>query len=59
LIIESLKLKNPIYAPTASYGHFGRESYTKEGLEFFPWEKTDKEESLIRAIVPGEREGAL
>jgi S-adenosylmethionine synthetase len=59
LIIESLKLKNPIYAPTASYGHFGRESYTKEGLEFFPWEKTDKEEALIRAIVPGEREGAL
>ncbi len=46
LIIESLNLKNPIYLPTASYGHFGRQSYTKEGLEFFPWEKTDKAEEL-------------
>jgi S-adenosylmethionine synthetase len=42
LIIEQLKLKNPIYSPTASYGHFGRESYSENGLDFFTWEKTDK-----------------
>jgi S-adenosylmethionine synthetase len=36
-IIDHLKLKRPIYLPTASYGHFGRD--TKDGL--FPWENTD------------------
>ena len=46
LIIEHLKLKNPIFLPTASYGHFGRKSYEKDGLEFFTWEKTDKAEEL-------------
>ena len=29
-IIERFQLKNPIYEPTASYGHFGRDSYEKE-----------------------------
>lgn len=29
-IIKNLKLKNPIYEPTAAYGHFGREPYEKE-----------------------------
>lgn len=39
-IIESLKLRRPIYRKTASYGHFGR-------LEpEFLWEKTDKAQSL-------------
>jgi S-adenosylmethionine synthetase len=33
-----LDLLRPIYQPTASYGHFGREE--------FPWEKTDKAEIL-------------
>jgi S-adenosylmethionine synthetase len=46
LIIEHLKLKNPIYSPTASYGHFGRRPYSENGLEFFTWEKTDKIEEL-------------
>jgi S-adenosylmethionine synthetase len=46
LIIEHLKLKNPIYSPTASYGHFGRKSYEENGNEFFTWEKTDKAEEL-------------
>jgi len=46
LIIEELKLKTPIYSPTSSYGHFGRQSYKQDGLEFFPWEKTDKLEKL-------------
>jgi S-adenosylmethionine synthetase len=28
-IIKNLGLKNPIYEPTAAYGHFGRDSYKK------------------------------
>ena len=37
-ISKTLGLKAPIYAKTASYGHFGREG--------FPWEKTDKADEL-------------
>ena len=37
-ISKTLGLKAPIYAKTASYGHFGREG--------FPWEKTDKVNEL-------------
>ncbi len=39
LIIQYLKLKNPIYSPTASYRHFGREPYKENGNEFFTWEE--------------------
>lgn len=39
-IIRELKLKRPIYAKTAAYGHFGR---SEEG---FSWEKLDKVEIL-------------
>lgn len=39
-IIESLKLRRPIYRKTASYGHFGRMEPE------FLWEKTDKVEAL-------------
>ena len=39
-IIEMLDLRRPIYRPTASYGHFGREN------EGFTWEKTDKAAAL-------------
>ena len=35
---EMLNLLQPIYKKTAAYGHFGREE--------FPWEATDKAESL-------------
>jgi S-adenosylmethionine synthetase len=35
---KHLQLHNPIYEPTAAYGHFGREP-TAEG--HFTWEKTD------------------
>src|SRR5713226_2112634 len=41
-IIETLDLKRPIYQPTASYGHFGRQP--EKGL--FPWEKSDKVDQL-------------
>ena len=38
-IREMLKLNNPIYEITSSYGHFGRKP-TNKGE--FSWEKTDK-----------------
>ena len=41
-ITQTLGLKAPIYAKTASYGHFGREG--------FPWEKTDKVEELKKNL---------
>lgn len=40
-IIEHFKLRNPIYAQTAAFGHFGRKE--------FPWEKTDKVAALKAA----------
>ena len=43
-IIEALDLLRPIYAQTASYGHFGRE------LPNFTWERTDRAEALKSAI---------
>ena len=49
-MIRHLRLLQPIYVPTAAYGHFGRE-YRKDGkLEFFTWEKTDKVAELRRAL---------
>lgn len=59
-IEHNLKLRNPIYLETASYGHMGREHYvanktfnkgkrnemTVENLEFFTWEKLDKVENI-------------
>ena len=39
-IIQTLNLLRPIYAKTASYGHFGRDEPE------FTWEKTDKAELL-------------
>ena len=41
-IINSLKLKAPLYRTLAAYGHFGREG--------FPWEITDKAEELRQGI---------
>ena len=48
-IIKKFQLKNPIYAPTAAYGHMGRKPYKKtvkvQGKEkivqFFGWELLD------------------
>ena len=45
-IIERFGLKNPIYLPTASYGHFGRKPYTENGIELFGWERLDMVESI-------------
>jgi len=41
-IIGMLDLRKPIYRPTASYGHFGREG--------FSWEKTDKAADLAKVL---------
>lgn len=40
-IIEKLGLKNPIYSPTAAYGHMGRKPYVQDGMQFFGWELLD------------------
>ncbi len=45
-IIEKFGLKNPIYAPTAAYGHMGRTPYIKDGMQFFGWEKLDSVDML-------------
>jgi S-adenosylmethionine synthetase len=42
-IIRDLELLRPIYAQTASYGHFGREEPD------FSWERTDKADALRAA----------
>jgi S-adenosylmethionine synthetase len=39
-IIETLDLRRPIYLPTASFGHFGRDEDT------FSWEKVNRAERL-------------
>ena len=39
-IIESLKLRRPIYKQVAAYGHFGRNDLD------LPWERTDKSAAL-------------
>jgi len=49
-IIETLKLRKPIYRTTARHGHFGRKPFSEGGNDFFTWEKTDKIEALRSAI---------
>lgn len=58
IIINRLGLTNPIFEPTAAYGHMGRKPYTgkvkvmKNGseiekeVEFFTWEKLDYVEAI-------------
>jgi S-adenosylmethionine synthetase len=61
-IIEALALRNPIYRPTAAYGHFGRTperrrfidpDVTKD-VECFTWEHANRVEDL-RLAVQGSR----
>ena len=42
-IIRKFGLKNPIYSPTAAYGHFGRPELN------LPWEQIRKTEELRAA----------
>jgi S-adenosylmethionine synthetase len=46
-IRQHLNLNRPVYTPTSSYGHFGRQP-TDQG--HFTWEKTDLVEALKKAI---------
>ena len=54
-IIDTLGLKNPIFTPTAAYGHFGREPERRapdaggDEAQFFPWELTDRADDLKTA----------
>ena len=43
-IIKMLDLRRPIYGPSSSYGHFGREDVD------FPWERTDKADILKKYL---------
>ncbi len=45
-IEQRLKLRNPIYLKTASYGHFGRECVVENGIEYFSWEKLDYKDKI-------------
>lgn len=63
-IEAALKLRNPIYRETASYGHMGREPQTvvkkfssrydgaplTREVELFTWEKTDRADEIKRAF---------
>ncbi|MCQ2145893.1 MAG: methionine adenosyltransferase [Bacteroidales bacterium] len=61
-IIEKFQLKNPIYEPTASYGHLGREPYVKvlklvrdgkeveKPVQFFGWELLDSVDKVKEAF---------
>jgi S-adenosylmethionine synthetase len=51
-IIESLKLRRPIYKKTAAYGHFGRKDPD------FTWEATDKAAALSEQAGQKARESA-
>ena len=58
-IVERFGLKNPIFRPTAAYGHMGRDPYEdyvtvydaagrkrKKKVQFFGWEKTDMVDAI-------------
>jgi S-adenosylmethionine synthetase len=51
-IIRDLDLLRPVYRPTASYGHFGRDG------DGFSWERTDRAAALRTACGLGETAGA-
>jgi S-adenosylmethionine synthetase len=51
-IIESLKLRRPIYKKTAAYGHFGRKDPD------FTWEATDKA-ARLRELALGKSESRV
>jgi len=62
-IVKRFGLKNPIFQPTASYGHMGRIPYTEEvtvlengkeitkEVQFFGWEKLDYVEKVKEAFA--------
>ncbi len=48
-IIKRLSLKNPIYLPTAAYGHMGRDYY-KDKVEIIINSNSDKEEKTEKEV---------
>jgi S-adenosylmethionine synthetase len=59
VIIRDLNLRQPIYTPTAAYGHFGRKpmksTYAEPGLRpkaihLFTWERTNRVQALKTAV---------
>ena len=49
-IIKKFGLKNPIYEPTAAYGHMGRKPYVQDGIQFFGWELLDSVDRIKEAF---------
>ncbi|MDX1651172.1 MAG: methionine adenosyltransferase [Brumimicrobium sp.] len=61
-IEKRLKLRNPMYGPTAAYGHMGRKPITQQvtfknagqevtkDVEFFTWEKLDYTDTIKEAF---------
>ena len=53
-IIQALRLRRPIYRPTAAYGHFGRKPQTVKvdgrRVGLFPWEESTKVRDLLTAL---------
>ena len=49
-ITRKFGLKNPIYEPTAAYGHMGRKPYVKDGIQFFGWELLDGVDRIRQAF---------
>jgi S-adenosylmethionine synthetase len=53
-IIEALRLRHPIYRPTATYGHFGRPYERRRvgdhDVELFTWEQANRVEDLRLAV---------
>ena len=63
-IVERFGLKNPIFRPTAAYGHMGRDPYEdyvavydaagrrrRKKVQFFGWEKLDMVDAIERAFA--------
>ena len=62
-IVERFGLKNPIFRPTAAYGHMGRDPYEdtvvvfdaagrkrRKNVQFFGWEKLDMVDAIKKAF---------
>ncbi|MGH7561947.1 MAG: methionine adenosyltransferase [Gemmatimonadales bacterium] len=54
-IIDTLKLKRPIYRPTSAYGHFGRRpretTVLDRRVQLFPWEQPSRVGALRSAAA--------
>eukprot|EP00959_Pyramimonas_sp_CCMP1952_P473176 9501280-Pyramimonas_sp.AAC.1 len=44
----ALAPREPMYQETATYCHFGREPYPKDGKKYFEWESPGKARSMPR-----------